>query len=239
MSSMTYGAVPGGYSLETSGAGVPAPPAAGGGGNDDLIQFFMEMARRKQAAAQPPPGIFGGGGGPSPVRAAQAAVPGRDSSFSLPDQNFRQMQQRDALLQMQARQQGAPMKGLSGPGVIGSAGGMDTMDTGAMNAYQREAYLPKESQRIFSPAEVANAKAQHDDDSAWNAQMAADRARTAGRTGDVGGATPGTPGGSALTPQVPQGTAPMLTPSNAAVPGRRLSALEMELQRQRNAQYGR
>jgi len=68
------------------------------------------------------------------------------------DDEFRSAQQRDALLQMQARQNPPPMRGLTGFNMIGSAGGMDVMDTNAMNAYQRAAYLPNNSP--FAPPQI-------------------------------------------------------------------------------------
>lgn len=51
----------------------------------------------------------------------------------------------DELMQMQARQQPAPMRGLTGFNMIGSASGMDVVDPSQMNAYQRAAYLPSGS----------------------------------------------------------------------------------------------
>lgn len=93
---------------------------------------------------------------------------------------------------------------------------------------------PSESKSTYSPSSVYDQQLAADDEASWQKQINADRARTSGQTGEVGGAAKGTPGGSVA----PQGTAPMLTPSNAAVQGRQLSPQEMELQRQRNAMYG-
>jgi hypothetical protein len=78
---------------------------------------------------------------------------GRDSGYDLQDENFKRAKQRDALLQMQARQNPAPTRLVSGPQIIPGT----VMDPNAMNAYQREAYLPSGSS--FQPTGITAASA--------------------------------------------------------------------------------
>lgn len=80
---------------------------------------------------------------------AQAgAVEGRDEGFDLQDHNFRRAQQRDAILQMQARQNPAPLRMVTGPGITPGY----VHDTNAFNAYQRQAYLPQNAGMITAPS---------------------------------------------------------------------------------------
>lgn len=232
MPEMNYSGGPGGYSLTTSGS--PGVTGSGymPGGNEDLINFYKEMARRSLPRMASPTTAGLGGGGASPAYGAPGPSYARPTMDSAPAKSPMDVaRERDELLQMQARQQPAPMRMVTGAGITPGY----VMDTNAMNAYQRQAYLPQGSSRAFTPMEGAAAKGAYDEETDWNAGMAADRARTHGMSGEVGGAAPGTPGGSVM----PRGTAPMLTPSNAAMGGRPMSDDERRRQAAINAIYGR
>ena len=84
------------------------------------------------------------------------------------------LRDRDEIMQMQARQNPAPMRMVTGAGITPGY----VMDTNAMNAYQRQAYLPQNSTRAFTPAEGAAAKTGYDEATDWNAGMGAARAGT-------------------------------------------------------------
>jgi hypothetical protein len=150
------------------------PGAPGPGGPSEIADFYKELLRRKLLAQGVPQPSYGGGGGGPAVSPALAA-PGRDEGFDLQDQNFKHMQQRDQLLQQQARQNPAPTRGVTGFNMIGSAGGADTLDPMSMNAYQKAVYMPQGSQQVYGPEHEGAARKKLSEDLAWQKQMDAMR----------------------------------------------------------------
>lgn len=162
---------PGSVSTTTEGAPVA------GNNNPALGNILGALLANKLAAArQPAPAMMDA----APMRAMamdrlEEGRPGRDSGYDLQDENFKRAQQRDALLQMQARQNPAPMRMVTGPGIIPGY----VQDTNAMNAYQRQAYLPKESAQAYGPEDARRAQTQFGNQGVFDARLAGDRARTA------------------------------------------------------------
>lgn len=222
MPDMNYSSGPGGYTLTTSGS-----PGVGGSGyapgsNQDLIDFYKEMARRAV------PRMGGGGGGGAMAAPPEATVIRRGPPEKSQADRARE---RDELLQMQARQAPPPMRMTT---FASGANNYYTPDTNAMNAYQRQAYLPGSS--ALAPPGAADAGSLGGDGGAdFRAFQRFSGADPRGVRGEVGGAAAGTPGGSVL----PRGTAPMLTPSNAAVAPRVLTEEERRRQAALNSIYGR
>ena len=95
----------------------------------------------------------------SPVGQA-AAVEGKDSGFDLQDENFRHLQQRDQILQMQARQNPQPMRMVTGAGIIPGY----VPDTNAFNSYQRQAYLPNNAGQVTAPSAPGSIQAPREPD---------------------------------------------------------------------------
>lgn len=164
---------PGSVSTVTEGAPVAGNnnPALG----NILEALLANKLAATQAARQPAPMMDA-----APMRAMamdrlEEGRPGRDSGYDLQDENFKRAQQRDALLQMQARQNPAPMRMVTGPGIIPGY----VQDTNAMNAYQRQAYLPKESAQAYGPEDERRARTRLANDATFDARLAGDRARTA------------------------------------------------------------
>lgn len=161
---------PGSVSTTTEGAPV------GGNNNPALGNILGALLANKLAAARQPAPMMDA----APMRAMamdrlEEGRPGRDSGYDLQDENFKRAQQRDALLQMQARQNPAPMRMVTGPGIIPGY----VQDTNAMNAYQRQAYLPQAAGRQLAPEDEARARTRFGNQAVFDANLAGDRARTA------------------------------------------------------------
>lgn len=212
MPEINYGSVPGGYALTTSGVG-------GGAGGGGLLDFFREMARRR-AVSQP--------------RGRRAAFESAEGPMAVSDGGGSGGGGAVA---------SAPAPAIEHPwytlqGAATRPVGLGAQMIPGMMADPRllpPSMRPDAAHVNFSPGTIATARnnALNEDD--FSAQVGADRARTANMTGEVGGAAAGTPGGAV----VPRGTAPMLTPSNAAVQPRILSQEERRRQQMSNSLYGR
>jgi hypothetical protein len=149
---------------------VTQPDAVPMGGTD-LANFYRELLRRKTMALQHPVDSFSADARPV---ASMAAAPSRDEMASGPspiDKQLAYAQKEDQLLQMQARQNPAPMRMVTGAGIIPGY----VPDTNAMNAYQRQAYLPQGSTQVYGPEHEGAARKKLSEDLAWNAQQDAMR----------------------------------------------------------------
>jgi len=202
------------YMMQQRGRGMSPSPFGGGGGG------------------APSFGGGGGGGGGPMMRGADSGRAGSDSGRlgggNSQDQYMKMLRERDDIMQMQARQNGAPMRMVTGAGITPGY----VMDTNAMNAYQRQAYLPSGS------AMIAPGAAGLDDGRDFENFQ-----RSSGAN-DRGAAQNTNLGGKSQQQEAPAqnnafGPGQILTPANAAVPGRQLSQEELLRQRQANARYGR
>lgn len=168
---------PGSVTTATEGAPVS-------GGDPQLTSAFHALIAAKlsnalKAAQRPAPAPMASA---APVRAmamdrlGAGGSGGRDEAFraSGPEQLLQHLRQRDEIMQQQARQNPAPMRMMTGPGITPGY----VMDTNAMNAYQRQAYLPKESAQAFGPEDDRRARTQFSNDAIFGAKLATDRART-------------------------------------------------------------
>lgn len=167
----------GGVTTETSGA--PVQHESGDLSGVLATLFANKLAALDRARTPPPQPIAA-----APMRAMAAdrltpAPAERDSGKSAIDQQLEYAAKRDALLQMQARQNPAPMRMVTGPGIIPGY----VQDTNAMNAYQRQAYLPQGSSASYSPGSELGARRGALSDAAFDAKMGLDRARTNRATG--------------------------------------------------------
>lgn len=221
MADINYSSGPGGYSLST-----PGSPGVGGGGyvpgsNQDLINFYREMARRKMMSQSPAMGMRMA---PDPEPAY--AAPGRDSG---PAPRARVETPWYTAQGAATRPVGLGAQMIPGMGI----------DPHLLPPEMR----PDSAGVSYAPSVVAGAKVNLGRETDFDEQMAEDRARTRGQMGEVGGAAPGTPGGAVPRGvSLPQGTAPMLTPSNATVPGRPMGMVDPYERIRRaglNAGYGR
>lgn len=158
---------PGGQGTEVSGIG----------GGDAMNYLQALMQREAQAASQPRMAAsrnpMGASESRRPASPPEGAYWGRDPRTSIKT-NMDHLRDRDEIMQMQAAQQPAPMRMVTGPGVTPGY----VMDPNAMNAYQRELYLPKNSTREFTPDEVARSGVDSKAYEAWLALMNAQRAST-------------------------------------------------------------
>lgn len=180
---------------------APAPAGVPGG----LQELLDAVIRKKLAAANAPAPVatHAPSAGPAPMAQPQYKPlpsnmqPGGGWSGGGAKSQLQMAQERDQILQMQARQNPAPMRMVTGPGIIPGY----VMDTNAMNAYQRAAYLPNNAAAAYGPEDSARAQGEYDDERAWSGNMAAGRARSVQNLlGTTGGAAPGTPGGSVGVP---------------------------------------
>jgi hypothetical protein len=116
-----------------------------------LLAREGEFLSRRAAAAPPPMAR-------APMR-MESAMPEVPIIKRPPPQKtqLERARERDELLQMQARQNPAPTRLVSGPQIIPGT----VMDPSAMNAYQRDAYLPKGSS--FAPTSYVASRALADD----------------------------------------------------------------------------
>lgn len=157
--SSTSGYNPGSSYTNTAGADYgPAAMAAALLSREG--QYLTQRAAAPVAAARPSVGF--GGGGPAPAPVYQPQQQNRGEQESLPDRNFRSQVQRDQILQMQARQNPAPTRLVSGPQIIPGT----VMDPNAMNAYQRQAYLPNAAS--FTPTSYTASQALSADRGEWD-----------------------------------------------------------------------
>jgi hypothetical protein len=193
----------------------------------DINDLLAQVMRKRLMGAQPAQG-------PSASYAAQpaAVAPPSRPEESSHDRYMQSMRDRDELLQMQARQGAAPTRMTT---FASGANNGYVMDPTVMNAYQRQLFLPQGSAMAPNRAASGAIKTPGEDEAEFGAFQAASGADPRGVRGEVGGAAPGTPGGSV----VPHGTAPMLTPGNASTPPRKRSLAELARQAQVNQQYGR
>jgi hypothetical protein len=129
------------------------PGYSGGGGSDDLTAMLMDMMRRRQSAeeearrqalyqANKPKSMLGQVG--THGSGARRSAPTETGAGTIDAGNkfLAQMVERE---KMNALLNPAPMKAVTGFNQIGSASGMDTLDTNSMNGMQRQIYMPSGS----------------------------------------------------------------------------------------------
>jgi len=147
-----------------------APSFAGGGQSSELIDFYKQLLARKSQTMSAP-AAHDGGGVPNEAELSRAprTAPSMGGFGGRPAKSQLDMaRERDEILRMQARQSPPPMRMTT---FASGANNFYTPDTNAMNAYQREAYLPGNSGQIYGPEHEAKAKKGFADEMNWSAQQ--------------------------------------------------------------------
>ena len=138
----------GGISTFYNPGSVTTQAPVGNTGGVDPRAFFYEMARRR--VAEQPHGAGASSGEAQRLQQRLAGPAMQERPFDMEGDRLRHAQINDQLLQMQARQQQAPMRVVGGAGIV--PGYMQ--DVNAMNAYQRQAYLPEKSETVSAGPET-------------------------------------------------------------------------------------